>query len=384
MERPLRILVLNYEFPPVGGGGGRVAEDLCRALAARGHAVRVLTSHAAGLPRRERRDGYDVRRYPALRRRRDRCSPAEMAGYLALGAAPVVHEALTWRPDVTHAHFAVPTGPLAWLARRCAGVPYVLTAHLGDVPGGWPQQTDRLFKAVNRFAAPVWRGAAAVTAVSEFTRRLAVAAYGVPVETVLNGVDLRACRPGPGRPSPVRRLLFVGRLTVQKKALFLLDVLARLRDLPWALDVLGDGPTRPAVEARVAQHGLGGRVRLHGWVSPEAVEAAMAADDVLVMPSLSEGLSVVAVRALAFGLAVLASDVGGNLDVVRPGANGFLCPVNDPDAFTACLRRLLLEDDLLAAMKRASRELAAAFDLDRIVSRYEAIFRGVVQRRRAA
>src|SRR5262249_16707731 len=156
----------------------------------------------------------------------------------------------------------------------------------------------------------------AVTAVSEHTRRLALAAYGVPVETVVNGVNLAAARPGPAAPPPVRRLLFAGRFSAQKNVLFLIDLLAPVRDRPWAPVVLGDGPVRPAVEARIAERGLRERVHLRGWVSPEEVERTMTNSDVLLLPSLSEGLSVVGVRALALGLAVLASDTGGNLDLV--------------------------------------------------------------------
>jgi len=375
---------MNYEFPPVGGGGGRVAEDLCRGLAARGHTVRVLTSYVAGLARRETRHGYEICRTPALRRRRDQCTPPEMAAFVGLGAGRALHDAVVWRPDVVHAYFAVPTGALAWLVRRCCGVPYVLTAHLGDVPGGVPEQTDRMFRVVKPFTVPIWRAAAAITAVSEFTRRLAEEAYGLSVETVFNGVNLDVCRPGPAQPPATRRLLFAGRFSVQKNVLFLIDLLARLRDLPWTLDMLGDGPLRGALEARVREHGLGGRIRLRGWVAPEEVERLMVHSDMLLLPSLSEGLSVVGIRALAFGLAVLASDVGGNLDLVEQGVNGYLCPVSDLDSFEQHYRAMTATDERLAALKRASRARAAAFDLNTIVSRYEAIFAGVCRRRRAA
>ncbi len=375
---------MNYEFPPVGGGGGRVAEDLCRGLAARGHQLRVLTSHAPALRRHEWRDGYEIIRSPAGRSRLDRCSPAEMLSYVGLGAGRALYDALFWKPDLLHVHFAVPTGALAWLAHRLTGVPYVLTAHLGDVPGGVPEQTRHLFRVVKPFTRPIWTSAAYRTAVSDFTRRLAESAYGFPVETVLNGVNLQACRPGSVTPSPVRRLLFAGRLSVQKNVLFLIDLLAHVRDLDWTLELLGDGPLRAAVAARVAEHGLTERIRLRGWVPPEQVERFMQSSDILMLPSLSEGLSVVGVRALAFGLAVLASAIPGNHDLVRHGTNGFLCPCNDLASFEQHLREMLQATDRLASMKQASRVLAQTFDLQRIIGRYEDIFHSVCQRRAAA
>jgi glycosyltransferase involved in cell wall biosynthesis len=375
--RAIRILVLNYEFPPVGGGGGRVAEDICRALVSRGHTIRVLTSHVAGLPRQERRFGFDIYRASAFRSRRDRCTPLEMTAYVGLGAGRAVRDALCWKPDLIHAHFAVPTGALAWLTHQVTRIPYVLTAHLGDVPGGMPSQTDRLFRLVKPFTIPIWKSAAAITAVSEYTRRLAVSAYGLPVETVFNGVNLDDCRPGSTGANAPRRLVFAGRFNPQKNLVFLVDLLGRIRDLPWTMELLGDGEQRAAVEARIATLGLGERIRLRGWVPPEKVEAVMQKGDILVLPSLTEGLSVVAVRALAYGLAVLASDAGGNIDIVRDGTNGFLCPVNDLEAFERRLRTMLASDERLAAMKRASRTLSHAFDLQAIARRYEEIFEAV-------
>lgn len=380
----VRILVVNYEYPPVGGGGGRVAEDLCRGLTERGHSLRVVTSHVSGLERNEVRDGVEIVRAFAGRKRLEGCTPFQMATYLPGAVGRTLYDLATWRPDVMHVHFAVPSGPVAWFAHQVSHVPYVLTAHLGDVPGGVPEQTDRMFRLIKPMTTPIWNAAAHVTAVSEFTRRLAEQAYGRRVETVFNGVDVERCLPGEAAPPPCRRLLFAGRLSIQKNVLFLIDFLAEVRDLPWRLDMLGDGPLRSEVESRIAEHGLGDRIRLHGWVSPEDVERRMADGDVLLLPSLSEGLSVVGVRALAYGLAVLASDIGGNVDLVEPGRNGRLVPLTSTAAFADALRKMLADENRLAEMKRASRERARQFDLRRIVDRYEEIFRSIVERRQVA
>ena len=194
----LRILVLCYELPPVGGGGGRIALDVARGLVGRGHSVRVLTSHVAGLARQETIEGVSVRRAFAARRRADRCSVPEMAGYVAMHIAPALHEIGTFKPDVVHVHFAVPTGAVAWAATRLRSVPYLLTAHLGDVPGGTPEQTERLFRFVKPFTVPIWRSAAGVTAVSEFVARCAENAYGMMPVVIPNGIPMPAIiRPKP-------------------------------------------------------------------------------------------------------------------------------------------------------------------------------------------
>ncbi len=365
----MRILVLNYEFPPVGGGGGQASADLCAALAARRHELRVLTSRIPGLPSREERDGYVVRRVFTGRRSSFRASFLAMAGYI-VGALPAaLQEIRSWRPQVLHAHFAVPTGALAFALSRLTGVPYLLTAHLGDVPGGVPEKTWRWFRAVYPLTPPIWRAAAAVVAVSEYTRGLALKHYSVPIEVIPNGVRLP--EEGAGSVGDPPRLIFAGRFQPQKNLLFLAEALGRVADLPWRCTMFGDGPTRPAVEARLRELGLADRVAMPGWVSGESVWQALGESDLLVMPSRSEGLPVVGVHALARGVAIAATRAGGLAELVEDRVNGRVCDVGDQDGYAAALRWCLEDRDRLGALKRGSRELAARYDIRRVAQAYE-------------
>jgi glycosyltransferase involved in cell wall biosynthesis len=139
------------------------------------------------------------------------------------------------------------------------------------------------------------------------------------------------------------------------------------------MDLLGDGPLMGPMKEKVRRAGIDDRVRFHGWVTPETVEAVMGESDVLFLPSLSEGMPVVGSRALGAGIAIVGSDVGGINDLVSNGENGLLCPVNDADSFERALRRILASEELLSSMKRASRERAWKLDLKAIADRYEQI-----------
>ncbi len=366
----MRIMVLNYEFPPMGGGGGRFAADICRYLARFGHEVQVHTSWHPSLPAREVRDGYTILRSFALRQRLHTCSVPEMAAYLVLTLAPTLKHVRTWKPDVLHVHFAVPTGVIGWIVHRLTGIPYLLSVQLGDVPGGVPEQTDHLFTWIKPLTRPIWQAAAAVTAPAEHIRGLARQYYARPIEVIPNGVEMPGESEGLPTPSHTIRLIFAGRLSLQKNPLFLLESLSRVKHLPWRLDVLGDGPLRLAAQNLATELGLAPKVFFHGWVTPEQVLATMQASDILVLPSLSEGLPLVGVQALAAGLAILGSQVGGISDVVQPGQNGFLVPVNDSQAFADRLH-CMLDHEVLAGMKLSSRQLAHNFDLATIARRLE-------------
>jgi glycosyltransferase involved in cell wall biosynthesis len=375
----MKILVLSHEFPPVGGGGGRVARDLALGLAARGHEIRVLTAHLDNLPLVETVAGVKVERIPSKRKTAFRADFAEMAGYdraaVSLGQK-VIRE---WQPDVIHAHFAVPAGAAAYALSKLTGLPYVLTVHLGDVPGAVPEKTDRWFKWVFPFTPPIWRGAARVAAVSEFTRQMALRHYHVPIDVIPNGVDLAALpvrQPSDGIP----RLVFAARFVETKNPEQLVRALSRLQDLPWTCAMLGDGPLLEFVCATVAGSGVASRFSLPGWVSPEQVLSQFARSDALVLPSRSEGLSVVGVQALGMGLAMVLSDAGGNLELVHDGENGFLFPVDDLDALTDRLKKLLESPAMLQSAQAKSREMAKKFDLPTIVDQYEAIFENLKRR----
>ena len=374
--RSVKILVVCYEYPPVGGGGGRVAAQVAGELARRGHAVRVQTSRIAGLPAREvSPSGVDVRRTFSFRRAADTCSVPEMGGYVLSNAWPVLRAAQTWRPDVMHVHFAVPTGPVAWFAHMLARVPYVLTAHLGDVPGGAPEQTDHLFRIVKPFTRPVWRSAAAVTAVSSHVAALARAAYGVGPRVILNGVASCAQKTPEPDPAGTLRLLFVGRMSVQKNPVFLAAALASLRGRPWRAVFLGDGPLRPALEEKLRRGGISGQCELRGWADADAVRAAMDSSDVLVMPSLSEGLPVAAVEAASRGLAIAGSAIPGLADVLVDGANGWSLPASDAAAWSRALDSALGDRADLRRRQEESLRVARRFDLSAIVDAYEQTLR---------
>ncbi len=369
----MRILVLNYEFPPVGGGGGHFAEDICRHLARRGHDLRVVTSHVAGLPKIEARDGFFIYRHRCLRRYRHTCTIPEMAAFVLMILLPALRQALVFKPQVMHVHFAVPTGLVGWCLHRLTGIPYILSAHLGDIPGGVPEQTDHVFRWLKPFTVPIWQEAAAVTVANDYFRRLALRSYQVPLTILPTGVNLAEVKQSPLAPQKPVRLIFPVRFNPQKNPLFIAELLKQATDLDWRLEVVGDGPLLAVFQDRIRDADLAGRVAYHGWVPPGDLERLLSSSDILLMPSLMEGLPVVGMRALGAGLAILGSNVGGIPEVVQDGVNGYLCSVNDTEAFATRLRQMISEPERLMSMKAASRRLAARFDLEAIAQALEEI-----------
>lgn len=377
----MKLLVLNHEYPPIGGGGGQACKDIIEELAGRGHEITLLTAHFNDLPRESNEGTVRILRVPSLRKQAFRIGFAGMSVYILNSILTGLKVIRQWKPDLIHVHFAVPAGVSAYVLHLLTGIPYVLTAHLGDVPGGVPEKTGRWFKWVFPFTVPIWKNAARIAAVSEFTASLARRHYHVQPAIIPNGMKIE---PGEREVTVNRppRIAFAGRFMPQKNLFAFVDILDSVRDLEWNCSMLGDGPLYHEVKARIDKLGLADRFSLPGWVNTEEVITCFKQSDVLLMPSLSEGLSVVGVQALVAGLAVVANNVGGFTDLVEAGQNGVLAELGDVQTLKDGLRKYLSKPELLLQARRASLVVARKFDISNIADRYEAIFIGVMRNKK--
>lgn len=374
----MRILVIIHEFPPIGGGGGRAAYDICKNLAARGHEVVVLTAHFYGLARGEIIDGIRVIRIPSFRKESFAASFITMLAFVLAGLWTGLRLIRSYQPDIIHTHFAVPAGAIAWVLSLFTGVPYILTIHLGDVPGGVPEKTEKWFRWLKPFTYPIWRRAKKVIAVSEHTRQLAIKQYPVDVQVIHNGAEHFST--SEVRVNSIPRIIFAGRFVSQKNPLAIVQTLSQIKDLAWVCSMLGDGPLFESVKQEIEKNDLTQRFHMPGWVTPEDVLEHFSTSDILFMPSLSEGLPVTGVQALTSGLAIVASRIGGFLDLVENEKNGYLIEVDNISAFSASLRELISNPKTLLQFRRSSIEKSRDFDIQKVVDQYQLVLQASINK----
>lgn len=237
-----------------------------------------------------------------------------------------------------HNHLGDSSGTVAMLAAELAGIPFSMTLHGPEV-----------FEAPERWRLDVKIARAkAVICISDDCRDKArhhcSASQREKLHVVRCGVELaRYGQTTLARSG--RRLLFIGRLVHRKGAPILLEAFSRLRaercDL--VLDVAGEGPQRRDLERLVEERGLADVVRFLVLLDEAGVAKALQAADLLVVPSLSEGLPVVIMEAMASGVPVVASRVDGIPELVRDGETGLLVPPSDPDALADAIARLMAD-----------------------------------------
>jgi glycosyltransferase involved in cell wall biosynthesis len=397
----MRVMLLNYEYPPLGGGAGIATRALAESLTDLGVQVDVVTggmrdSPAAGsisaarggspairrsgrLPRDV--PGPNVFRVQTSRRELHSAGMAVAASYV-LKAWPVVRRLLRHhRYDVVHCFFSLPTGALLPLARR-AGVGTVLSLRGSDVPG-YDMMQPRL-QAVHRILRPltrsIWSRADRVVALSTSLGNMVRQTQpDLQFEVIGNGVDLEHFRPRPGprRAMGPLRCLAVSRL-VQRKALdTLLYAFKRLPAEGFRLTIAGSGPEEAALRHLARSLDLDGTVRFAGPVPHDELANAYHEADVFVLLPKAESFGNVFAEAISSGLPVVGSAVGGVTDLVEPGVNGWLVRPDDPEAAAAAITRLT-DIQLREEMGRQSRAKAEEFLSWEVVARsYLSVYRQI-------
>ncbi|NLG17166.1 MAG: glycosyltransferase family 4 protein [Fibrobacter sp.] len=377
----MKCLLVNYEFPPLGGGGGTTSMYIAKSLSKLGHEVRVLTAAHKSIPLYEEKDGYRVFRIKCRRKLISECSMPEMLSFVLHAAIPMLKQIKKWKPDIIHVFFALPTGPLGWLARKIFKIPYVVSLLGGDVPGFLPDQIGIHHRILKGISHAVWKNASHVVANSSGLCRLAVRTFpDIPVEVISNGISTQDFYPLAKQPArkDKLRLLFVARIAPQKGLMVLLRALSLISiDIPKtniALKIVGEGPDRGMAEKYICENDLSEMCTFAGWVPLQDLCKTYNEADVFVLSSVFEGMPSVVLQALACGKPVISTKVYGSEDLIENGKNGFLVDINSPEQLVSAVKTLYSNPELMEKMGAYAIETACRYDWNEIARCYADIY----------
>jgi N-acetyl-alpha-D-glucosaminyl L-malate synthase BshA len=365
----MKIAVVCY---PTYGGSGVVATELGMGLAAKGHEIHfVSSSQPARLDLLNERIHYHevaMLHYPVF----------EHSPYLLALTGKLVdvvrHEGI----ELLHVHYAIPHATAALLARDILKgegirVAVVTTLHGTDVTlvGKDPGYEPVVSHAINLSDA--------VTAVSESLRNDTLSHFHVtkPIQVIPNFLDLDRFRERLPCPFTLalagegqKRIIHISNFRRVKRVDQVIRVFAQIRaQIPSCLLMVGDGPERPRCEQMCRELGIWADVRFLG--KQEAVEEILSAGDLFLLPSESESFGLAALEALACGVPVISSSVGGLPEVNVDGVTGYLMGVEDTDGMARAAIELLNDERLLRRFREAARRQAERFDIHKILPLYE-------------
>ena len=392
----MRILHLTHNYPRHDGDlAGAFIERLVLAQSALGHAVQVLTPSDAGAAGNVVRGGVSVHRLRYAPARWETLahtgamasalgSPAGLAAFASLvtGQARAARRfAREGTAELVHAHWWIPGGVSAWLARASGrgGAPYVVTLHGTDVA-----LLDRSAFA-RALARRVLRGAAAVSAVSAYLASKAAAVARLAPGAIL-------VQPMPLDSSQFTRtsvggggVVTVGRLTAQKRIGLILDAVAALqgRGRRLALTIVGDGPERGALEAQASRLGIAEQTRFTGAVEPARVADAIGDADVFAFTAVGEGYGLAAAEALALGVPVIAmADGGGATEIAGRAGAGRVVPAGDAGALERAIAELAESPDARRLAAAEGARLKEELDAAAVARRFDAVYHRALAGRR--
>ena len=375
----MRILMLDNEFPPLGGGMGTVNRALLERYASNRELEIDLITSALGAKWESEQfaDRITIIKVPVWNRNihHSTCRELLMYAVQALSQSIKRHRARPY--DFCFAWSTVPAGGVALALYRLVTLPYAVWVSGPDIPG-----FERRYRVLYPFLSPiirrVWQKANYVVAkCAGEIEMIHVLDSSVNVRFIPNGVDLAVFQPGPAMPDdgPLH-VVCVARLIERKGQGHLIEAIKRLTDsgIKVVLSLIGTGDSQRNYEDQARRLGIGDRVRFVGYVPREEINAYYNSAHVFALPSYNEGMSLAVLEAMAAGLPLVVTRTGGTAELVEEGVNGYSFNWADVDALTNYLRMLAKDRALARRMGASSRARAAFFGWDVIADRFLEVF----------
>jgi glycosyltransferase involved in cell wall biosynthesis len=381
----MRVLILNYEFPPMGGGAGYASYNLSKQLARRGHDVTVLTSRYGDQAKQETQDNIRIIRCLSWRKSIHDCGLRGALTYLLSSAVALIPLKMWNDFDVLHYFFSFPTGLLSYLPYAFRKVPYIVSLRGSDVPGYDPynKKIEMLHGLLLPLNKGVWKSAARVVALSNSLRNLAQAKLPQKkMEIIPNGIESDLFFPDRciADDNGTYRFITVSRLVNRKGIDLVLHALAELKDDTIELLIVGSGNYEGQLKRLVHELDLEKSVRFYGYCLREKLPDLYNTACAFILPSRAESFGMVFVEAMACGLPVIGAKTGGVVDLVDEDC-GILVDNDDVEQIKQAIVQIKQSGKLRHSMGACGQKRAEThFTWEAVADRYEQIYVDVVEK----
>lgn len=365
-----RLLVLNYEWPPLGGGASPVSYELAKRLSETGeYDIDVVTMRYKGLPKYEEIHTHlRVHRVWSLRSKKELCHPWEQLTYLVTGYFKARALIQKGKYDMCHTHFIIPTGVLAWVLKKQFGLEYVITSHGSDVLG-YNKRFRKLYPLLVRPWKAILYNAKTIISPSLFLKSRILDVYKdyneEKIVVIPNGIDTTKFVPQEKKPY----IFSSGRLFPNKGFQYLIQAVSE-EDLGWEVHIAGDGPMRAELEEMAKNSKT--KVVLHGWLDNNGKEYKdlLEQASIYVLASEKENASIALLEAMSAGCAIITTNISGCPETV--GEDGVLVDIKNSVQIKKAIKDLLLEESTLVNKQNSMlSRVKDVFLWEQIVKKYE-------------
>ncbi len=367
--------MLNYEFPPLGGGGGRAAYLLARAFIQKGYQVDYLTSRYKNWPDFEVVNGINIYRVKAWgRQKQEAANFISMASYIIFALALGFKLCRQNRYNFINTHFALPTGPLGVILSKIFKIKNILSIHGGDIYDPSKRLSPHRCFFWRKIISWVLNNSSEVVAQSKNTRDNARKYYNIQKEIKVIPLPYKPFIFQPkkrrelGLLNSKKYLISIGRLIPRKGFKYLIQALTFL-DKDIELIIIGEGEEKNNLLNLAHKLGVDKRVIFLGNASEEEKFQYLACTDIYVLSSLHEGFAIVLQEAMQVGLPIVATNNGGQIDFLTQ-ENALLVTPANPGALVRAIKKILSRPDLQEKFSRNNREKIKQFAPSNVIDRY--------------
>lgn len=365
-----RILMLNCEFPPIGGGAANMNWYFLKEAANRGDIEIDLVTSGVNHSSINHDFGTNIRvwKLNVWKKNLHHWTLREMFTYLWRGyflARKLISE---HQYDLVHAIFGFPSGLIAYLIRK--KVPYVVSMRGSDVPY-FNSRFSISYKVMTPLIKLIWKSAIGLTSNSEGLKQLALESKpNIDIKVIPNGVDLNEFSPNVSETGPGLKILTVARLIERKGIEYLIDAVSKLKmRIPeLSLTIVGSGNLKSILEEQAIEKINSDSIRFLGEVPHNELAAIYSSHDIFVLPSFNEGMSNALLEAMASGLPIITTLTGGTKELLN--GNAVLIEKGSSESILEALNSIIYDTEKLVRMKGLSVERSRRFSWSKTTQEY--------------
>lgn len=379
-EKKLKILMLNYEFPPLGGGAGNATYYILKKFAKLDNiCVDLITSSTDKFEYQKFSQNINIYKLDIGKRGNIHYQSNKDIMIYTIKSYFFTRKLLHQKKyNLVHTFFAVPCGFIGYLFKK--KIPYIISVRGSDVPG-YNARFSGLYKILSLLIKKVSKNSKAVIANSQDLKKLALKTLpNQKIDIIYNGIDTGEFKPRNKKNSNNSfNVLCVSRLIERKGIKYLIlalpEVIKKYQDLNLKLTIIGEGNLKKDLENLVKDKNLSKFVDFKGLIEHSQLPLYYNQADIFVLPSLNEGMSNAVLEAISSGLPIITTDTGGTLELVKD--NGFVVPKENSKAIAEAVGKLIKDKDLRLEMGGRSREIAERFEWGKIKEQYLEIYKTV-------